>query len=86
MFVLRISCIAGEVKCPYGWHKLMGNCYFFDDNSRRYKFHEAYYICQEKNAQVFQPKNEQINQIVYDLANILEFAYGSAYWIGLSKA
>ena len=64
----------------------MGKCYFFDDNARRYTFSEAHYICQEKNAQVFQPKTMEINQIVFDLAHGLEFAYGSAYWIGLSKA
>merc|ERR1711981_363334 len=68
--------------CPDGWQKLGGNCYFF--SHKALNFNQAKDFCHEKNARIFEPRNEHINDLILDAAK-MEFKDKNNYWIGIKK-
>ena len=72
--------------CPEGWHEISSICYFFLDQLMN--FQHANNFCHEKGATIFEPRNQHINDNVYDLAKIKFMLQGeriNGYWIGIER-
>ena len=75
-----------ERRCPEGWHKISSsNCYFFFAN-KQLNFYQAKDLCREKDATIFEPRDQLINNMVYEFAKTVFGSSGDwAYFIGMVK-
>ena len=51
-------------ECPSGWVPLQENCYFF--NNKHLSFEKAQKWCMDRNSTLFEPKDLETNQLVFE--------------------
>ena len=67
--------------CPDGWLKVNENCYYLSDKTSN--FTEAKNFCLEKHARIFEPRNNNIIDMIKDALKGEEVS--PFYWIGMVK-
>jgi hypothetical protein len=69
--------------CETGWKKLKGKCFYFGQESLPYL--NASEACVEKRGILFEPKNEQANEYIAQLAPKESYLNSTqpTYWIGI---